>query len=107
MEKINLPNSTLILVFGILSIVTCCCYGIIGLPLGIIALVMANKATKLYAADPEVYSGFQNVKAGKIMGIIGIILNSIYLIIVIWFYITMGAEGMQEWQQEMMQNMGQ
>ncbi|OUR91076.1 hypothetical protein A9Q87_11415 [Flavobacteriales bacterium 34_180_T64] len=107
MEKQNLPNSTLILVFGILSIVTCCCYGIIGLPLGIIALVLANKATKLYAADPEVYSGFPNVKAGKIMAIIGIILNSIYVIYVVWLFSTIGYDGIQEMQQEMMRNIGQ
>ena len=49
MEQQKLPNSTLILVFGIISIVTCCCYGILGLIFGIIAVVLANKALKLYA----------------------------------------------------------
>jgi len=42
MEQKKLPNATLILVFGILSILTCCCYGIVGLILGIIAIVMAK-----------------------------------------------------------------
>lgn len=31
MEQQKLPNATIILVLGILSIVTCCCYGIVGL----------------------------------------------------------------------------
>jgi len=102
MEKQQLPNATLILVFGILSIVTCCCYGVIGLPLGIIALVLANKATTVYAANPELYTGFQNVKTGKILAIIGIVLNAIYLIYVIWLFATIGYDGMQEMQEEWM-----
>ena len=44
MERQNLPNATTSLVLGILSIVTCLCYGVIGLPLGIIAVVLGNKA---------------------------------------------------------------
>ena len=66
MEQQKLPNSTLILVLGILSIPTCCCYGVLGLILGIIAIVLANKAAKVYAENPELYTGFQNVKTGKI-----------------------------------------
>lgn len=107
MEKQQLPNSTLILVFGIISIVTCCCYGIIGLPLGIVALVMANKATTIYAENPEIYTGFQNVKTGKILAIIGIILNAIFLIYVIYMFSTIGYEGLQEAQEEFMRSFNQ
>ena len=53
MEKQPLQNATLILVLGILSIVTCCCYGVLGLPIGIVALVLANKSTKIYIENPE------------------------------------------------------
>ncbi|MBA6152547.1 CCC motif membrane protein [Gelidibacter maritimus] len=107
MEKQQLPNATLILVFGILSIVTCCCYGIIGLPLGIIALVLANKATKLYMESPEIYTGFQNVKTGRILAIIGIVLNAIYLIYAIWLFSTVGMEGIQEIQEEFMKGLNE
>src|SRR5690606_17128467 len=106
MEKKQLPNSTLILVLGILSIATCCCYGVIGLPLGIVALIMANKSTAVYAANPELYTGFQNVKTGKILAIIGIILNAIYLVYAIWLFSTIGYDGIQEMQEEWMRNMG-
>jgi len=71
MEQQKLPNSTLILVFGIVSIVTCCCYGIIGLIFGIIAIVLAKKATVVYLENPEQYTGYSNVKTGKILAIIG------------------------------------
>jgi hypothetical protein len=40
MEKQSLPNAKVSLVLGIFSIVTCICYGIIGLPLGIAAFFL-------------------------------------------------------------------
>jgi hypothetical protein len=100
MEQQKLPNATLILVFGILSIVGCCFYGI-GIILGVVALVLAAKATKLYAEDPEAYTGIQNVKTGKILSIIGIILSAIYIILIIWLIATFGWDSMQD--QELMQ----
>ena len=38
-EKEKLPNATSVLVLGIGSIITCCCYGFIGIILGAIGLV--------------------------------------------------------------------
>ncbi|GAB1857605.1 hypothetical protein MHTCC0001_24410 [Flavobacteriaceae bacterium MHTCC 0001] len=96
MEQQKLPNSTLILVFGILSIVTCCCYGIVGLILGVVALVLAKKATLVYAENPDQYTGFQNVKTGKILAIIGIVLSVLTLIYYIWIFTTFGLEEMQD-----------
>ena len=109
MENQKLPNSTASLVLGILSVVTCCCYGIIGLPLGIIALVLGNKAMKLYYQQPENYTGEGNAKAGKILGIIGIILNLVYLGYVVWLLSSIGWDAMQnpEQLQEKMQEMFQ
>ena len=86
MEQQKLPNSTLILVFGIVSIVTCCCYGVLGLIFGIIAVVMAKKATALYMESPELYTGYNNVKTGRILAIIGIVLN--HCIIPILLYLA-------------------
>ncbi len=106
MEQQKLPNSTLILVFGIISIVTCCCYGILGLIFGIIALVMAKKATAVYLESPEQYTGYQNVKTGKILAIIGIILSSLYLIYVIFIFATIGTGGMMEMNQQWMDELG-
>ena len=94
--KQQLPNSTLILVLGIVSIVTCCCYGFVGLIFGIVALVLANKATKTYAEQPELYTGFQNVKTGKILAIIGIVLSVVYLLFVLWLVTVFGWEVLQD-----------
>jgi hypothetical protein len=94
MEKQKLPNGTAVLILGILSIITCCCYGI-GLILGIIAFVLAKKDIALYAANPELYSNYKNVNTGKILAIIGIVLSAIYLLFVIWMIATFGYENMQ------------
>ncbi len=96
MEKQTLPNSTLILVFGILSILGCCCYGFLGVIFGIIALVMAKKATALYTENPELYDGYSNVKTGKILAIIGLIISAISLLWTIYLLATVGLDGYQQ-----------
>ncbi|MCK8524096.1 DUF4190 domain-containing protein [Aquimarina sp. D1M17] len=106
MEKQTLPNSTLILVFGILSILGCCCYGILGIIFAIAAIVMAKKATAIYTENPELYTGYQNVKTGKILAIIGLILSIIYLIYTIFLFATLGSEGIMNMQEEILRNYG-
>ncbi len=96
MEQQKLPNATLILVFGIISIVTCCCYGIIGLIFGIVGLILANKATNIYAVDPSNYEGYNNVKLGKTLSIIGIVLNILVIIFFIWIISIIGWDALQD-----------
>jgi len=105
-ERQQLPNSTLILVFGILSIVGCCCWGIVGLIFGIVALVMSKKATELYNADPHMYIGYQNVKTGRILAIIGIVLSTLVLVSQIAMLVIYGVEGLEEMQREMLEQYG-
>lgn len=105
MEKETLPNSTLIMILGILAVVLCCCYGVPGLISGIVALVLANQAKRTYIADPELYKGYNNVKTGKILSIIGISLSVIYVIILIVTLIAYGGiDGIMEAQEELMRN---
>lgn len=96
MEKQKLPNSTLILILGICSIIGCCCYSIPGLVCGIIAVILATRATDVYKLAPETYSDYGNVKAGKIMGIIGIALSIIFLMILIWAVAFIGWDAIQD-----------
>lgn len=81
-DQEKLPNAAVALVLGILSILTCCFYGVIGLPLGITAVILGNKAVKLDTENPEQYTGVKNASAGKILGIIGIILNVLCILYV-------------------------
>ena len=105
MEQQKLPNATIILVFGIISIVTCCCYGL-GLIFGIIAIVMSKKATAMYIENPELYTGYKNVKTGKLLAIIGVVLSALYLAYVIYLFATVGTDGIQLMQEEMMRDFG-
>lgn len=82
MEKQKLPNSLAVLILGILSIPSCCFYGL-GIVFGVIALVLAKKDTALYALNPEGYDGYSNIKTGKILAIIGIVLSALYLVLII------------------------
>lgn len=107
LNKQEVPNATLILVLGILSIVGCCCYGILGVIFGIITIIISNKAIAIYNADPDMYYGYQNVKIGRILAIIGLVLSAIFLITVILFFIfNGGAEGIMEMQKEIMEQQG-
>lgn len=91
--QVSIPNSTAILVLGIVSIALCWCAGIIGLASGIIALILAGKAKTLYEADPDAYtiSSFNNLKAGRICAIIGTILSGLYAVFYIIYVVILGA----------------
>tara|TARA_B100000809_G_C14799881_1_gene409878 strand:+ start:143 stop:511 length:369 start_codon:yes stop_codon:yes gene_type:complete len=86
-EKI-LPNATAVLILGIVSIVGCCCYGVVGIVTGIIALVLHKKDKALYDTNPMVYgASFKNSNAGKICAIIGLVLSSFYIVGLIIYFI--------------------
>jgi len=100
-NQIALPNSTTVLVLGILSIVCCFCWGIVGLVLGIIAISLSKKAKMIYNNDSNLYtqSSFSNLKAGRICAIIGLCLSGLYMlyvIIIFAFYGTMFAFAMDQ-----------
>ena len=90
MEKQTLPNSNLVLIFGILSLLGCCCTAFMGIVFGIIGLIYAKKATAIYLENPENYTGFNNVKTGKILCIIGIVLGILTTIVSIIITATVG-----------------
>lgn len=92
-SQIPLPNSTGVLVMGIISIALCWCYGIVGITLGIISLVLAGKSKKLYKEEPEKYTigSYKNLQAGYICAIIGLSLSALYLIFIIIYFLIIGA----------------
>lgn len=101
MEKINLPNATAVIVLGIVSILTCCCYGIVGLVFGAVALFLAQKDLKLYMANPELYKNYPNLKIGRILAIIGVVMSAITMVFFIYMIAVVGEEGMKD----MMENL--
>ncbi len=87
-NKQPLPNAVATLVLGILSIVMCWCYGLVPVALGIIALAISQRSVKLYKENPELYSDYNNLRAGRITAIIGLCLSILFLILLIIVIIT-------------------
>lgn len=78
----NAPGAVASLVCGIIGVVLACT----GVVLGIIALVMRKKALAHIQAQPGQYGGQGFCTAGLVLGIISIILGSIwavYLVVII------------------------
>ena len=86
-EHKDLPNSTTILVLGIISIILCWWHLIsfVSIVLGIITLVLAQKELRLYHTNPSAYtlSSLNNVKTGRICAIIGLSISILVFIFVI------------------------
>jgi len=101
MHKLRLPNATAVLVLGILSILSCWLFGIVGLILGIIALVLAQKDITLYQKEPEKYLDYNILNIGRVLAIIGVILSAIYLAFVIFIYGVIGIENFKEWEENL------
>jgi hypothetical protein len=82
-KQIALPNASGVLTLGIISIVGCICYGVVGIILSTIALIMAAKAINLYKSTPELYilSSYKNIQTGRTCAIIGLCLSVAALLI--------------------------
>lgn len=101
----KLPNATTVLVMGIISILGCCCYGIIGIVCGIIGLVLAKKDMALYQQNPTAYNNYSNLNTGRILCIIGLVISSIAFISNIVLIAMYGFDGIQEMQQQWIEQM--
>ena len=71
------------MVLGILSIVTCLGYGILGIPCGIIAIVFSKKARLAVQDGTAPASSLGMATAGRVCGWIGLILSSLYFFIIV------------------------
>jgi hypothetical protein len=92
-NKQTLPNSTTVLVLGILSLVFMCFYGL-GAIFGIVGLVLSSEGRKMYESNTNKYDGFGNLNAGYIMSLIGTILNVLILVYVILYIIYLKPNGL-------------
>ena len=80
----QLPNATAVLVLGILSIIGCFCYGLPGIIMGIIALVLHSSDKRLYQSDSSAYeNSYKNSKAGFICAIVGLSLAALGIVVII------------------------
>jgi uncharacterized protein YqhQ len=92
MEHKKLPNATAVLVLGILSICFCAAWGIPGIALGIIALVLFKKDKSLYESDPVSYEqSFKNSSAGKVCAIVGLSLSAVSFLFITIYFVILGT----------------
>jgi hypothetical protein len=96
--QMPLPNATAVLVLGIIGIVGCFCYGVVGLICSIIALVLAKKDLTLYNASPDAYTpgSLSNLKSGRVCAIIGLSLSILYFCFWIFIIITVGFAALSD-----------
>ena len=85
-ERPKAPGAVASMVLGITSV----CFGALGLVLGIIALKCSKQARRAIAQHPGRYSGDDMATAGKVMGIIGIVVGSFFVAYIL-FVFTMFA----------------
>ena len=91
------PNSTAVLVLGIVSIIGCFCYGVVGTICAIIAIILAGNGKKLYEQNTAAYTeaSYKNLKAGKICAIIGLIMSLLTILIILGAFLFIGIEGLK------------
>jgi hypothetical protein len=100
--QMNLPNSNTILVLGILSLVFCWwhIFSIAGVVLSIVTLSLARKELSLFYSQPNNFtvSSLNNVKAGRVCAIIGLIISILVfvaaLLMIIGFFTLLPFWGM-------------
>jgi len=72
---------------GIISIVgALVCCGPFAAIFSIIGLSNAKKAENLYRAEPERYSGYENIKTSRTLSYIGLALSLLMLVVLILYF---------------------
>lgn len=101
MEKQKL-NSTIVYVLAILGFL-CCCFGGLGFIFAGIAFFMAQSKLKEAYANPENYENIEGMKTAKIIALVVLGINLLYLIMTIYRIYTTGWDVMMEQSRELME----
>lgn len=105
MEQQKLPNGILIIVLGIFGYL-CCCFAGLGVIPSAIAFYLATKSEKLYKENPELYDNYSQIKTGKIVALIALILCLLMLVRFVYVLTTSDWDVLMEQQQEIMEQWG-
>jgi ABC-type Fe3+ transport system permease subunit len=84
------PNSTAVLILSILAVVTCLCYGILGIILAVIALFLYKKGHEAYSLNPGRYSprSYSSLTTGRAIAIVALIISVLYTIFLLYMSIV-------------------
>ena len=89
----KLPNAIVVLVLGIASVLTCCFYGF-GIFFAGIGIYLASKDIKLYQMNPKNYGNYPTLNIGRILCWIGLIINLLTIVLVIYAFNTIGWDAL-------------
>ncbi|GGH03523.1 hypothetical protein GCM10011416_23080 [Polaribacter pacificus] len=95
MEKQPLQYSTLIYILAVLGLPLCCCAGFGILPSGIAYFIARSELKKFYT-NPEIYSNQDNIYTGKIIALVVMIINALYLAYFFYMLYSIGWEALQD-----------
>lgn len=82
-QRPDLPNATKILVMGILSLAISLGVGII---FSIIGIVRSKESLAIHKDNPGVYNGYGRVKTGRVLSIVGIFINILMIIYIVFLF---------------------
>jgi len=95
-SKIPMANTTLVL--AIVSVVGCVFYGIPGVILALIAILLHKRVKNVYKTDTGIYQqSYNTARAGWIIAIISLVISiattiyTIYVFYVLWFVVPQTA----------------
>jgi archaellum biogenesis protein FlaJ (TadC family) len=91
-SKIPMANTTLVL--AIVSVIGCIFYGIPGIILALIAIVLHKRVKEVYKTDPVIYQqSYNTARAGWIIAIISLLISigttiyTVYVFYVLWYVV--------------------
>ena len=102
MEKQPLQYSTLVYILAVLGLPLCCCAGAGVIP-SAIGYFIANTELKKFYANPNKYSNQDNIYTGKIIALVVLIINLIYIALTIYNIYTVGWDNIMEESRQMME----
>ena len=83
----KLPNETATIILGVFSILGCFCFGLPGIILGVISLMLHKQDRSVYLTDINGYKeSLKTSKAGQICGIIGLSLSGLSATIFLLYF---------------------
>jgi hypothetical protein len=105
MEQQKLPNGVLIIILGIFGYL-CCCFAGLGIIPSAIGFFLARKSEKLYQENPENYDNYGQIKSGKIISLIALILSALMVGHFIYVIATGGWDESMEQSRQLMEQWG-
>lgn len=98
-NTIKLPNASTVLTLGIISCFGMFCFGVVGLIMGIVAIIFYRIDKKRYQKEPYKYSNesLKMLNSGRILAIIGLVISSLFVFLILIAIISENKQEILSW----------